>query len=277
MADAEYKRLGCAADGCAKERSSLGLCSAHYRRLKRKGTFADASAKLCIHCGAQFNPAQSNAVYCKKSCKVSAWRIANPSRAIAHKTTERKKNAPLPYSKVYTGKCVRCCEAYVLRKPSEGFCGQACKKSLRAWQSAMTARIKHEHRGDVLSCLQCSSEFCPLYGYSHAKLCTVCAKARAKRSSRVSRLTGKMRKRAQTVESVDPLKVFERDRWRCQLCRKVTPKKLRGTYADLAPELDHILPLSLGGEHSYRNTQCLCRACNGAKSNKPLGQMLLIG
>lgn len=277
MADAEYKRLGCSAEGCDKERQGLGLCSMHYRRLQRKGTYADATEKHCAHCNTLFQPAQSNTVYCKKSCKVSAWRLAHPDSAILHRTAERKKNAPLPFSRVYAGKCCCCSAAYVLREASEGFCGDSCRRAFRALQAAESKREKHKKQGLILICGHCSLSFSPLYGASHAKFCTVCAEDRALQANRISRLTRKMRKRTQTVESVDPLRVFERDRWRCQLCRKATPKKLRGTYADLAPELDHILPLSLGGEHSYRNTQCLCRACNGAKSNKPLGQMLLMG
>lgn len=77
-------------------------------------------------------------------------------------------------------------------------------------------------------------------------------------------------------EAVNPIKVFERDGWRCQMCRKKTPKRLRGTHEDRAPELDHIQPVSKGGEHTYRNTQCLCRSCNAAKSDRPMGQLSLI-
>ena len=76
------------------------------------------------------------------------------------------------------------------------------------------------------------------------------------------------------VETVDPLGVFERDGWRCQLCGARTPKERRGTYHDRAPELDHILPLSKGGEHSYANTQCACRRCNHGKGAEPMGQTM---
>ena len=75
--------------------------------------------------------------------------------------------------------------------------------------------------------------------------------------------------KAASVENVDPIKVFERDKWKCQICGVKTPRKLRGTINDRAPELDHIMPLSRGGAHSYMNTQCLCRKCNAAKSDTP--------
>ncbi|WP_369598523.1 HNH endonuclease [Sinorhizobium meliloti] len=73
--------------------------------------------------------------------------------------------------------------------------------------------------------------------------------------------------RAAYVERVDPIKVFDRDKWKCQICGVKTPRKLRGTMDDRAPELDHVMPLSLGGAHSYMNTQCACRKCNREKSD----------
>jgi 5-methylcytosine-specific restriction endonuclease McrA len=69
--------------------------------------------------------------------------------------------------------------------------------------------------------------------------------------------------------------VFDRDKWRCQLCGIATPKKLKGTLKPNAPELDHIVPLSKGGPHTLKNVQCCCRSCNIKKSDKPLGQLLM--
>lgn len=83
--------------------------------------------------------------------------------------------------------------------------------------------------------------------------------------------------KAATVEKVDPFAVFDRDGWRCRICERATPKEKRGSYDDDAPELDHIIPLSKGGEHSYRNTQCTCRKCNAIKSDSAGRQMLLAG
>jgi 5-methylcytosine-specific restriction endonuclease McrA len=35
--------------------------------------------------------------------------------------------------------------------------------------------------------------------------------------------------------------------------------------------------LSVGGEHSYLNTQCACRQCNQEKGNRGGGQLRLFG
>lgn len=82
-----------------------------------------------------------------------------------------------------------------------------------------------------------------------------------------ARMLRKARERAAKVEPVNPYRVLERDGWMCQMCGIATPQEKRGTYEPDAPELDHIVPLSKGGDHSYANTQCACRKCNAAKSD----------
>ena len=76
------------------------------------------------------------------------------------------------------------------------------------------------------------------------------------------------------IENVNPMRVFKRDKWKCQGCGIKTQKKY--TLMDSAAEMDHIIPLSKGGEHSYLNTQTLCRKCNQEKSNKIEGQLILV-
>lgn len=107
----------------------------------------------------------------------------------------------------------------------------------------------------------------------------VSRKARVKRSpSHLARKrAAKARRRALVrgvvADRIDPFEVFERDHWTCKLCQVVTPRSLRGTYEPNAPELDHIIPLALGGTHTWGNVQCLCRQCNGNKGANAIGQL----
>ena len=89
------------------------------------------------------------------------------------------------------------------------------------------------------------------------------------------RLKRKAMDRGATVaDKFNPFKVFDRDGWKCQICGIKTPKFLRGTYKPNAPELDHIVPISKGGQHTMTNAQTSCRSCNATKSNgAPIGQM----
>lgn len=111
---------------------------------------------------------------------------------------------------------------------------------------------------------------------AHRTYCEQCSTKRRQAHKRASRLARKAAERAATVEVFDPLDVLERDGWRCHICGCRTPKRLRGTYAPNAPELDHIISLADGGEHSPRNTACACRKCNGLKGRRSFGQLRLV-
>lgn len=96
--------------------------------------------------------------------------------------------------------------------------------------------------------------------------------AKAKRESKARRKA--IERGCKEARAIDPIKVFDRDGWRCQICLRATPKRLRGTHKDNAPELDHIIPIAKGGQHVWSNLQCACRSCNAAKSDKAAaGQM----
>ena len=72
---------------------------------------------------------------------------------------------------------------------------------------------------------------------------------------------------AQFIEEVDHLTVFERDNWTCGICKE--PVDPMATFPDpLSASLDHVTPLSLGGEHSYANTRCAHFGCNSRRGNR---------
>ena len=91
-----------------------------------------------------------------------------------------------------------------------------------------------------------------------------------------SRHTHKRRAQKMGVlyEIFDPQEVFERDGWRCQHCYKKVQWIGKSPRSPLYPNLDHIVPLSKGGEHTKRNTQLLCRGCNSKKHTDDSGEQL---
>lgn len=130
---------------------------------------------------------------------------------------------------------------------------------------------------------RCACKTCGAYyiatigGGLYKQFCDDCLTEKKKRSHRIEKAKRRAKCKGVDAESVNPISVFERDGWRCKLCGRKTPKSKRGTYSNDAPELDHIIPISKGGPHTYANTQCTCRKCNAAKSDRPMGQMLLFG
>jgi 5-methylcytosine-specific restriction endonuclease McrA len=74
-------------------------------------------------------------------------------------------------------------------------------------------------------------------------------------------------------EQINRIKIFERDKWVCQLCGRKTLKSKIGTWHERAPEVDHIIPVSKKGRHARQNVHCTCRACNSKKGAKIKGQL----
>lgn len=89
-----------------------------------------------------------------------------------------------------------------------------------------------------------------------------------KKSGRIAKSRRRARIRNTKNEPIDPFDVFDAADWTCYLCGEHTPKSLRGTYDNRAPELDHIKPLSKGGTHTLDNVACCCRLCNNIKGDK---------
>jgi 5-methylcytosine-specific restriction endonuclease McrA len=62
------------------------------------------------------------------------------------------------------------------------------------------------------------------------------------------------------VTTVDRERVAARDGWRCGICGGLVTRE---TWS-----LDHIVPLSKGGEHTYENVQLAHLGCNSRKGNR---------
>jgi 5-methylcytosine-specific restriction endonuclease McrA len=99
--------------------------------------------------------------------------------------------------------------------------------------------------------------------------CNRCQDRRWAADSRHKRRAWKAK--ANVVDVISPDVVFKRDGYRCQICQR----KTRGTFPNLmAPTIDHIVPLALGGDHSYLNVQCACFGCNSRKGAHGAGDQL---
>lgn len=70
--------------------------------------------------------------------------------------------------------------------------------------------------------------------------------------------------------------VFERDDWLCHLCENRINKRLRLPNW-WAATIDHVVPLSEGGTHTWDNVRAAHALCNWAKSgNVPLAARHLV-
>lgn len=62
------------------------------------------------------------------------------------------------------------------------------------------------------------------------------------------------------------LKIFERDEYKCYRCKKQLTR--------FSATLDHIQPVSRGGDNSYDNLVTSCLHCNSSRGNRPVSDIL---
>lgn len=103
-----------------------------------------------------------------------------------------------------------------------------------------------------------------------AKRCDACRLECKREWQRTARRRREALVKGARVETVHGIKVFERDNWVCHICGEPTERERKGTHHPRAPEIDHVVPLSKGGEHAYSNLACAHVRCNRRKSDKQL-------
>lgn len=255
--------------------------------------------KPCECCGAMMNlPASraENQKACSLSCSstLKARAKGYPSRAkhivcaycytettvTAYKNRDRVRFCSVRCRASMVSKIAA--ECAVIRK----FAGRKARERKARIKKEIDAirRIGRNIRAQGV-CQYCSKLYSrkKLFQRYCSETCSHSAKAEAKDRHRASdayraaKRRGKSRRRAVLRgcehESIDPIKVFERDGWRCHLCGIKTPRRLRGTIKDNAPELEHIVSLADGGSHTWGNVACSCRRCNIAKGAESRGQL----
>lgn len=74
----------------------------------------------------------------------------------------------------------------------------------------------------------------------------------------------KAAKRGVVQVDYDPADIFARDRWVCQICHRKVDRRLVVPHR-MAPTIDHIVPLALGGADAPWNVQLAHLSCNSSK------------
>lgn len=225
--------------------------------------------RCCEHCRTIFDAGPPSGQDCAhgRFCSASCYHENRTGGSVLRKSRTRLLRILSSYKP-----CETCGDTFVSTQGHKT-CSLTCaqkRQALLEWRKLLLPSI-----GVEITCRECGVWFTPIYATNKRRFCTT--ECGQRHSHRISKKRRRARSRGVKNESVDPLKVFERDNWRCQLCGYNTHKARRGTWHYKAPELDHIMPLAHGGEHTYRNTQCSCRSCNQKKSDGIGGQLRLIG
>ncbi len=268
----------CSQCGEARSRTKPHEVSVLCRECYRKSVgYVPPVVRRCLWCLATYVPkdakvrlGKSGGWFCSRECSFADRALHGRPDGNGTRTAWREYGLQFestPVAVPVSSICVICLN------PSgriEKACAGACADR----------RVRVAHCVEPVPCRACETVFCRLPGtYSRhcSESCQQTWDRDARKAERKRRGSTNNRKRARKfggiVETFNPIEVLTRDRWRCQLCGVKTPKAKRGSIEDNAPELDHIVPLSKGGGHTRANTQCLCRRCNGLKSDAARGQL----
>lgn len=176
--------------------------------------------------------------------------------------------------------CPDCGKTVAKRNGRQLYCSESCRKRaegrrLRAARPRVRGPVVKRAPGRDCLCPVCASSFVTNRArqVNCSKRCYQRARDRAKGFGH----RGRARLAGVRYVTVDRGEIFERDGWRCGICRRSVRRDLTYPHPKSAT-LDHIVPLNLGGDHVPENLQCAHFLCNSRKGDRidAGAQMLLI-
>lgn len=208
-------------------------------------------------CSKEFE-GQSNKQYCSNTCRT----YASHGNTTIPGWRERAKIRNAPKSAIYIKTCPITNKLFVSNNRNTKYHKDAFIESSTGNSRYIYQPIpKRKH-----ICAKCGIES-EISNRATSQYCTSCYDKEWRRTNKAKRRAAE---RGNQTESITPFTVFIRDKWTCQMCGIFTPMVYRGTIEWIAPELDHIIPVSKGGSHTMDNLQCLCRRCNINKGDKTI-------
>ena len=249
----------CSVVDCGKPRhyANPPVCPKHYQRWKASGSFdlvKKAPKPRPRRVGVE--PCQIDG--CEKVISARGW-------CTAHWTRWKRHGSPTARlrGEVVDGK--RVCSTCELDKPLSEF-GRVtdswCRLCANAYQLAYkTARYVPKPKWQAI-CGHCGTDF-----MANKRRSIFCSRecfevGRHRRAGKYVQA-----RRARTVEPFFPSEVYERDGWTCGLCQEPIDR-LAVKPHPMSPSIDHVIPISKGGEHSLRNVQAAHLGCNVKKGNR---------
>lgn len=212
----------------------------------------------CKHCGTTFL-ARPDHVYCTQPCRLAAFSAARKDQG--------RRN--WPHTRIHFLACTHCARVFVRRRGGGGggpakpggevpraYCGGECRRTGEALRLAALRPPR--------TCGDCAAPIGRSVTYCDTCRATRHAANRQRRKELERRLGLRQgqnndRQRAKhygvEYEPIRRRRVYDRDGWCCGIiCRQPVDPALR--YPDpMSASLDHVVPLSRGGPHTYANVQ----------------------
>jgi endogenous inhibitor of DNA gyrase (YacG/DUF329 family) len=212
----------------------------------------DAGCRLCGGVFLLSGKRGGTPVYCSDACRRSAFRA---QQRVSHARHPRPKVA------LAARPCERCGAEFTPRPSTRGprFCATACREEAYA----VVTKSRRDAERHEIACAHCGAGF--LVGpTSHRR--RFCSNGCKRRYGFAKKYGAANYAPRPTVGITARLALFERDGWRCGICRAPIERHLKFPHPGSA-SLDHIIPLADGGDHEPANWQAAHLICNIEKGN----------
>ncbi len=208
----------------------------------------------CLGCGIIYTSKRHDSdglKYCTREC------------CYRHKTENKKPK----FCMVSSQECIECGVMFCTRYKRD-CCSDECYKKQSRKRTLKYATDKHKTKR-TFECKVCGNTSAPKYGSKRQVVCSdECEAEHIRLMKRISKKKRRATKRAaEMVENIVSEIVFDRDLWTCQICGGKVNRKASVPHHK-APTIDHIVPLSVGGNHTMINVQCAHFICNSRKGNR---------
>jgi len=257
----------------------------------------------CVICGVTFTSRTALAKYCGQTCRNRGYQAARKAdgreRALRERLAEHQARYRAEYARRHrTFLPCSVCGTVVERRQGARYdhggrtaCSLPCKQYLRngAWPSSLvpdrhpirSTPVPPDHpsrykprlaRFSAGMCIRCGAWFIRdrmACDNLTSRCCSAVCNSRYHKSLR------RVRKRGAYKARVSARYIYERDGWRCQLCRKKVDRRKMVPHP-MAPTLDHIVPLAKGGTHEPANVWTAHYLCNCRKSAGGGGEQLML-
>lgn len=242
----------CKVDGCLGEVQARMMCRSHYHHWYRYGDPVEKPiySRACAHCEKRFKTEVPYQKYCSSKCGVQF-------SVLRRKELERAERLSTVLE------CRQCGVGFFPDKSlGRLYCSDYCSRKWGRENNPNTclepgcdARVRAHGR-----CLKHYKR----WGRETGRI--VREKTVWTEERKAAYHLRRARKKGAGSENVVPLEVFDRDGWVCGVCGESVDRSL--VYPDPgSASLDHVVPLSRGGAHTYENTQLAHLFCNVSKGD----------
>lgn len=238
-------------------------CAAQYHR-------DNPTQRQCKRCSRPFQCLViGKKMFCSRECREAAYINPNPRPLVA----------------LLAHNCKICGTEFFNKKLHVAFCSRKCQVLPPAKNTTNVAATAPVDKTELLA-LRAKKRRDYMRQYNKGvrwspsgKTCDVCKKQYVEKNplqrycsdecfrSVDAAWSARRQRRMQIGEHIDRRAVFIRDNGECHLCKQPVDFDLKWPHP-MSRTLDHVIPISHGGQHTYENVRLAHMWCNTSKGNR---------